>query len=382
MAGLRWPGGAWAFDRETISLGRGADNVLPLRDPGVSRYHARIARNARGWEVVDNGGENGVFVNGKRVKQQQLRHGDVVQLGSTKLEFVDELDPGETVSLPQFAETVSAGALKPAPGEAAAARGGAGARRPRRKRSRAPMVLGVLVLLGLGAGVVAFVVQSRKARREPGRGASDAGAGAVVYRPAQPTVVTSRPPGPDDLIEVAHTPTPLGLAWHGSLLGGLDFLLEAPSDAGDGVTRFRHQSWQRGGAPAQGGAMMIEVHGPRVTMALLDDAEQVVRLYQGIFASDGRSITGQAYGPDELPSTGGTPFWATVEAAPVAAPARLHLASAGAGEVATVLADRADAWRVVEHRMTEGPLASLDELDGLGLSPASLARLKELADAR
>ncbi|MCC6992995.1 MAG: FHA domain-containing protein [Deltaproteobacteria bacterium] len=380
MAGLRWPGGAWAFDRETISLGRGADNVLPLPDPGVSRYHARIARNARGWEVVDNGGENGVFVNGKRVQRQQLRHGDVVQLGSTKLEFVDELDPGETVSLPQFAETVSAQALKAAEVEAGGAGGGARTRTPRRRGSRAPRVIGALVLVGLGAGVTAFVLQSRKAKDAAGAGAGDAS--VAVYRPSQPTVVTSRPPGPEDIIEVPHTPTPLGVAWHGSLLGGLDFLLESPSDAGDGVTRFRHQSWQRGGAPAHAGAMMIEVHGPRVTMALLDDAEQLVRLYDGIFASDGRSITGQAYAPDELPSTGGTPFWATVEAAPVAAPARLHLASAGAGEVATVLPDRADAWRVVEHRMTAGPLTSLGELDALGLSPASLARLKELADAR
>src|SRR5689334_20353168 len=104
MPALRWPGGEWRIDRDVVTIGRGPDNVVPIPDAGISRYHAQLLRTAQGWEVVDNGSQNGLLVSGAAVPsggRRALRSGDRLQLGATVLEFVDELDPGDTVAMPK-----------------------------------------------------------------------------------------------------------------------------------------------------------------------------------------------------------------------------------------------------------------------------------------
>ncbi len=52
----------------TITLGRNADNDIVLPAEGVSRHHARLQATSLGWEVVDQGGINGTFVNDRRLR--------------------------------------------------------------------------------------------------------------------------------------------------------------------------------------------------------------------------------------------------------------------------------------------------------------------------
>jgi len=69
-------------------LGRAADNDIVLRDPQVSRYHATITFTGAEWTIVDPGSANGTTVNGVRIDQpRQLRHGDVIAIGSEQLVF-------------------------------------------------------------------------------------------------------------------------------------------------------------------------------------------------------------------------------------------------------------------------------------------------------
>lgn len=67
------------------TLGRDPNNTVQLDHPTVSRLHAEVRRRAAGDMLFDHS-SNGTFVNGQRVRGQQLlRAGDVVQIGPFRL---------------------------------------------------------------------------------------------------------------------------------------------------------------------------------------------------------------------------------------------------------------------------------------------------------
>lgn len=100
---LRDPGGterSIGFDGDVFRIGRARDCNLALDSGFVSRYHARIERRAGGWEIVDEGSKNGVFVNGRRVSgSEPLRAGDTVRVGDFALhvEAAEEDDLDRTL---------------------------------------------------------------------------------------------------------------------------------------------------------------------------------------------------------------------------------------------------------------------------------------------
>jgi len=70
-----------------VLLGRGPDCSFQINDPVVSKHHARIKAEKEGVFVEDLGSKTGTRVNNVRVKRQQIREGDEVQIGSTRLLF-------------------------------------------------------------------------------------------------------------------------------------------------------------------------------------------------------------------------------------------------------------------------------------------------------
>ena len=69
-------------DRDRFVLGRSArDAHFTLRDGGVSRQHAIVARAPGGWVIVDMASTNGIHVNGVRVTRAAIRAGDVIEIG-------------------------------------------------------------------------------------------------------------------------------------------------------------------------------------------------------------------------------------------------------------------------------------------------------------
>jgi DNA-binding winged helix-turn-helix (wHTH) protein len=67
--------------------------TLALPGHAVSREHASIVRIRESWFAVDNHAKNGTFVNGERIKRHRLRHGDVIECGSTFLLFEEHNTP-------------------------------------------------------------------------------------------------------------------------------------------------------------------------------------------------------------------------------------------------------------------------------------------------
>jgi len=84
---------SWVGERTV--LGRGDDCQTVLAGSGISRYHAEMMRMGPVALVRDLGSMNGLFVNGRRVKEAPLEPGDVVRLGEW-VGVAVELEPGDT----------------------------------------------------------------------------------------------------------------------------------------------------------------------------------------------------------------------------------------------------------------------------------------------
>ncbi|QGG96644.1 FhaA domain-containing protein [Actinomarinicola tropica] len=70
-----------------VTIGRMPDSTVVLADPNVSRNHAEVRPQGDGYVVVDLGSTNGTRVNGVKVTQQELRDGDDLTFGNTRMTF-------------------------------------------------------------------------------------------------------------------------------------------------------------------------------------------------------------------------------------------------------------------------------------------------------
>ncbi len=73
--------------RATTRIGRDETNDLVIDNIGVSRHHASVLYNRGGFEVVDEGSANGIFVNGERIERTALANGDVIAVGKFAVVF-------------------------------------------------------------------------------------------------------------------------------------------------------------------------------------------------------------------------------------------------------------------------------------------------------
>lgn len=73
-------------DDRTV-VGRDTNCDVIIGDPSVSRHHAEVLHNDSGWLIRDTGSTNGIIVNGVATTQSRIYDGDIIDLGTTQLEF-------------------------------------------------------------------------------------------------------------------------------------------------------------------------------------------------------------------------------------------------------------------------------------------------------
>jgi len=78
------------FTGEKMTLGRSKKSDLPLKDITVSRHHAEIKKDKGGYLLLDLGSYNGTSLNGKLIQSAPLHFGDKVQIGLTRLTFLEK----------------------------------------------------------------------------------------------------------------------------------------------------------------------------------------------------------------------------------------------------------------------------------------------------
>ncbi len=94
------PGSTYSLDAEQMTIGRDPGNTIPINDPEISRYHAKMM--AQGGKIVieDNGSTNGTSINGKRISGPHvLKSGEMIAFGEDIVFTFEALnfDPDATV---------------------------------------------------------------------------------------------------------------------------------------------------------------------------------------------------------------------------------------------------------------------------------------------
>jgi diguanylate cyclase (GGDEF)-like protein len=86
-----------------VQIGRTPELELVLPDPGVSSRHAFIEDRGDAFVLIDLGSTNGTFVNGRRVTECAMSHGDKLLFGQTvvRFEVQDETDEAYTEAVAQ-----------------------------------------------------------------------------------------------------------------------------------------------------------------------------------------------------------------------------------------------------------------------------------------
>ncbi len=124
-----------------VTVGRNSSNDIVLNEPVVSGEHAAIQLKPQP-SITDLNSTNGTRLNGSAVTKAELRHNDVIKIGSHELRFVDE-------GVQDFAATM---VLQAEPAEA--------------KEERAKAAL--KILNGPRAGEVMTIEKKRTALGKPG----------------------------------------------------------------------------------------------------------------------------------------------------------------------------------------------------------------------
>ncbi len=98
---LRWMGEngrqeVYLLTADQTLIGRSSGTDLRLTEHSVSRHHARIIRGDEGFSILDLESSHGTYVNGKKIQQQCLQHGDRIRLGQDGLDLFFTVDDTET----------------------------------------------------------------------------------------------------------------------------------------------------------------------------------------------------------------------------------------------------------------------------------------------
>lgn len=73
--------GEFVLGEGPIAIGRHEARDLVLTDDVVSRHHATIFRDGGSFVLRDEGSTNGTFVNDRKIGEQVLQMGDVIEFG-------------------------------------------------------------------------------------------------------------------------------------------------------------------------------------------------------------------------------------------------------------------------------------------------------------
>ncbi|MFL5896329.1 MAG: FHA domain-containing protein [Thermoleophilaceae bacterium] len=108
------PGGRRIALDGQLTIGRSPGNGLELRDPSMSRRHARITLGPYGPQVEDSGSSSGTWIDGHRIHRATVAgDGARIRMGNSELvveQRRSETDAGHTVIVPAGATTTVPGA--------------------------------------------------------------------------------------------------------------------------------------------------------------------------------------------------------------------------------------------------------------------------------
>lgn len=101
--------------KDRVTLGRRPYNDIVIDHLAVSGEHALVQLLGSETFIEDLNSTNGTYINGKTVKKQLLKNGDVIEIGKYRIQYVDEAGAAGSLS----SVVSGAGAIKVMSGPAA-----------------------------------------------------------------------------------------------------------------------------------------------------------------------------------------------------------------------------------------------------------------------
>ncbi len=89
--------GAFFAFAEACLIGRDPASTVALAEPTASRRHTEIRADGARWIVRDLKSQNGTFVNGRKIKEMALVHGDLLSVGDHTFVFQEDAPQGSTL---------------------------------------------------------------------------------------------------------------------------------------------------------------------------------------------------------------------------------------------------------------------------------------------
>ena len=78
----------YSIKKPIVKVGRDVSNDLIINDKMVSRKHAIISFSGNEYFIEDLNSKNGIYINGKRIKKEKIKKGDLIEIGEKKLMFL------------------------------------------------------------------------------------------------------------------------------------------------------------------------------------------------------------------------------------------------------------------------------------------------------
>lgn len=79
---------SFTIEKSRISIGRSVANDVVLSSPTVSRDHAEIFFKENVYYIKDLNATAGTFLNGEKITETQLKHGNIIKLGKVEITFI------------------------------------------------------------------------------------------------------------------------------------------------------------------------------------------------------------------------------------------------------------------------------------------------------
>src|SRR6186713_166918 len=94
------------LDKDRVTIGRKAQNDIPIENLAVSGEHACIVTILNDSFLEDLGSTNGTLVNGNPIKKHILQNNDVIEIGKYKLKFVNDGPVAAQTTVEDFERTM------------------------------------------------------------------------------------------------------------------------------------------------------------------------------------------------------------------------------------------------------------------------------------
>ena len=81
----------FVLDKQDVTIGRTANNDIPIDNLAISGHHATVYVTASGPELVDMNSTNGTIVNDKKIERHHLQDGDIITIGKHQLLYFNDM---------------------------------------------------------------------------------------------------------------------------------------------------------------------------------------------------------------------------------------------------------------------------------------------------